>query len=104
MDFAQGWAAFAAWGLLESLKYADSPVASQLANSSFVQSAKEQTIKALMADHSRKTMTKMVVLWDFMGFYGILWTFMKFMGVYGIYPLEMADIAIKMTICNGFSH
>lgn len=45
----EGWAAFAAWGLLESLKYADSPVASQLANSSFVQSAKEQTIKAFQA-------------------------------------------------------
>lgn len=42
----EGWAAFAAWGLLESLEYVDYPLASQLKNSSFIESAKEQTIKA----------------------------------------------------------
>ena len=41
-----GWAAFAAWGLLESVEYIDTPLASELKNSSWIQSAKEQTIKA----------------------------------------------------------
>lgn len=45
----EGWAAFAAWGLLESLEYVDYPLASQLKNSSFIESAKEQTIKAFEA-------------------------------------------------------
>ena len=45
-NWQPGWAAFAAWGLLESLEYVDYPLASQLKNSSFIESAKEQTIKA----------------------------------------------------------
>ena len=46
----------------------------------------------ILWDLMGKSHRKMVVLWDFMGFYGILW---DFMGFYGIYLLVMTNIEIQ---------
>jgi len=42
----EGWAAFAAWGAMESLQFMHNPLAMQLQNSSWIKSSKEVAIKA----------------------------------------------------------